>query len=402
MTHTPVVPVHMRRSGFDLDPALADLRERSPLSRLTLPNGITLWLVTSHSLIRDVFGDPDTFGSNGEGWSDPANGGPVPTTPPTRPRDLHGNITEYDRPEHTRLRRLLAPAFGTGHVKTLRPMVARIIDDCLDGMARAGSPVDLVEHFSMPVPLLVICELLGLPYADRSQFERRSLDRLDNSLPQPVRAAAVLESREYMATWVARARVAPDVGLIGTLVREHGDEITDHELVGIADILLVAGHETTANMLGLGTLLLLREPAHWAAVRESENVDGIVAELLRYVSPVQTGMVRVARRDVVLAGHRVRAGERLLCSLPSGNRDEAALGPGLDTFDPGRNTSAHLAFGHGIHYCLGASLARLEMRLAYPALARRFPTLRPVPPVRADRFRRHSAVYGLDSLTVEW
>ncbi|HEX3779217.1 MAG TPA: cytochrome P450 [Pseudonocardiaceae bacterium] len=392
----------MRRTGLDPDLALAELRERSPVSRLTLPNGSNVWLVTSHSLIREVLGAPDTFGNNGAGWSDPANGGPVPSAPQTPTISLHGDITEYDPPEHTKLRRLLAPAFGVGRVKAFGPLVARIVEDCLDGMARAAGPADLVEHFSMPIPLLTICELLGVPYADRSQFQRRSLDRLDNSLPHSVRAAAVGESRTYMAECVARARVRPGAGLISALVREHGDDITDRELIGLADILLISGYETTANILGLGTLLLLRHPEHWVALRENENIDGIIEELVRYLSPVQTGMVRVARRDVVLAGNQVLAGERLLCSLPSGNRDATALGPGLDTFDPDRNNRAHLGFGYGIHYCLGASLARMEMRAAYPALAKRFPALRPALPVRASQFRRYSAVFGLDSLPVEW
>ncbi|MET9631259.1 cytochrome P450 [Lentzea sp. NPDC006480] len=402
MSHPSAVPVHMRRVGFDLDPGLAELRQQAPLCRIALPNGVKVWLVTTHDLIRDVLGDPETFGSNGAGWSDPANGGQMPPARPTGSLELHGDITVYDPPAHARLRRILAPAFGVGRMKMLRPLVARVIDDCLDGMARASAPVDFVQQFALPVPSLVICELLGVPYVQRAEFQRRSRDRFDNTLPPSVRAAAVQESRQFMEQLVADARIAPRDGMIGDLVREFGGEITDAELVGAADILLLGGYETTAHMLGLGTLLLLGAPTLWQTLNDTTNIDGIVEELLRYLSVVQTGTPRVAHRDVVLAGQQLRAGERLLCSLPSGNRDLAALGEGLDSFDPARGNRAHLAFGFGIHYCLGASLARMEMRLAFPALARRYPSLRLAAPVREEHFRHHSAVFGLDTLLVEW
>ncbi|SFR30163.1 Cytochrome P450 [Lentzea waywayandensis] len=400
---TPI-PIHLRRFGFRLDPELERLREQEPMSRLTLPNGYRVWLVTNHRLVREVLANPETFGNNEQGWFDPANEGwaPTPAAGPDREYELHGNITEYNAPEHGRLRKLLAPAFSARRVKELRPLVEGIVDDCLESMISAGSPADLVKHFTLPIPSLTICELLGVPYRDRVEFERRGRDRLDTKLPRAVRLRALHESRQYMVDFIASERAQPGDGFIGRLVQEHGHEIDDHELVGAADILLLGGFETTAHMLALGTLLLLQTPHHWADVRNGENVDEIVEELLRHLSVVQTGMPRVAHRDVEIAGQLVRAGERILCSLPSANHDPEAFAQNADVFQPLRTNKSHLAFGHGIHYCLGASLARLEMRSSYQALARRLPSLRLAESPSSDQYLQSSNVFGLGSLMVEW
>ncbi|MFS8104995.1 cytochrome P450 [Lentzea alba] len=396
------IPVHLKRHEFNPDPGLNLLRESEPLSRLTMPNGVRIWLATDHGLIRQVLATPETFGSNGEGWQDPANGGPTPTLPPAQPHELHGNITEYNPPEHARLRRLLVREFGAGRVRAMRPMVEGIIDNSLDDMMRAGSPADLIEHVAMPIPSLVICELLGVPYHDRTEFQRRSRDRFDTRLPVSVRSRAFQESRSYMQEFVADQRVTPGHGIIGSLIREHGAKLADHELVGVGDILLLGGYETTAHMIGLGTLLLLRTGGYWDGLRDGRDVEDIVEELLRYLCVVQTGVPRVVHHDVELGGQLLRAGERVLCSLPSANRDRSVFGPDADEFNPARGSRGHVAFGHGIHYCLGASLARLEMQLAFPALARRFPKLRLDQEGVPLQFRQASAVFGLDSFPVRW
>jgi cytochrome P450 len=240
-----------------------------------------------------------------------------------------------------------------------------------------------------------------VPYADREGFQRRSNARLNVFADISARRSALEESQAYMAELVSRQRANPGDDMIGMLVREHGDEIGDAELIGVGDLLLLAGHETTSNMLGLGTLLLLLNPDQLALVRDGDQVEQAVEELLRYLSIVHSVMPRIAREDVVLSGQRIEAGDALICSIPSANRDPS-IGDDLDRFDLTREIGPHLAFGHGIHHCLGAPLARMEMRIAFPALLRRFPSLRLAVPVEDVPFRVFSAVFGVESLPVAW
>jgi cytochrome P450 len=190
--------------------------------------------------------------------------------------------------------------------------------------------------------------------------------------------------------------------MLGMLIREHGTGISDDELIGIGDLLLLAGHDTTSHMLSLGSLLLLCHPDQLAVVRDRDDeVDPAIEEMLRYLSVVHSGIPRVAQEDVQLGDALIKAGDWVVCSLPSANRDEA-LGEGMERFDVTRKVPAHIAFGHGIHHCIGAPLARMQMRIAYPALLRRFPTLRLAVPIEDVRFHPHSVVYGVASLPVAW
>ncbi|MEV7804044.1 cytochrome P450 [Microbispora sp. NPDC088329] len=394
MTQDTLVPLLVRRDCFGPDARLTRRRSREPVAPITLPWGETAWLVTRYEDVRAVMGDSARF----------ANGHPLTTR-----EDRSGSVSSagsgllgaYDPPEHTVLRRMLSPEFTVKRLRRLRPRIEEIVAGHLDAMERSGPPADLVEAFSLPIPSLVICELLGVPYGDRAGFQRRSARRLDMSLGVEERIAAVEESRAYMAGLVERERSAPGEGLIGMLVREHGDTLSDRELTGVCDLLLLAGHETTANMLSLGVLLLLLRPDQAALMRDDDHVDGGVEELLRYLSVVHAGLPRIAQVDVVLGGREIKAGDLVVCSLPTANRDER-LGPGLDRFDVTRKAPGHLAFGHGIHHCLGAPLARIEMRIAYPALLRRLPGLRPAVPYAEVPFRSSSAVFGLDALPVTW
>jgi cytochrome P450 len=267
-------------------------------------------------------------------------------------------------------------------------------------MQRHGPPVDLVAEFALPVPSLVICELLGVPYADRAEFQERTNRQLDLSLPMQERMRLGEEGRAYMAGLVARAQADPGEDMLGMLVREHGDDLTADELTGIASLLLLAGHETTANMLGLGTLALLRHSDQLAVVRdEPDRVDAAVEELMRWLSIVHSGIVRVATTDTEIAGRRIAAGELVICGLSAANRDPELISD-PDRFDVTRGGAGHVAFGHGVHHCLGAPLARMEMRIAYPALLRRFPGLAEVP--GGAHFRTSHIIYGLTSLEVTW
>jgi cytochrome P450 len=245
----------------------------------------------------------------------------------------------------------------------------------------------------------VICELLGVPYADRTGFQERTSRQLDISVPMQERIRLGRESRAYMATLVAKAQADPGEDMLGMLVREHGADLATGGLIGIASLLLVAGHETTANMLGIGTLALLRHPDQLALVRDRpEMVEPAVEELMRWLSVVPSGPPRVTTTEVEIAGQKIGPGELIVVALPAANRDPELL-PAPEKLDVTRGAMGHVAFGHGVHHCLGAPLARMEMRIAFPALLQRFPGLR----VSGEpAFRSFQVVYGLTSLEVAW
>ncbi|MFC4588673.1 cytochrome P450 [Sphaerisporangium corydalis] len=399
MTETPLAPTHIRRDRFDPVPELARLRAEEPVSLIQSVFGLDreAWLITRYEDVREVLGDASRFSNK---MRSPFAPGSEPEGQASR-RAVSGVLIGYDPPDHTRLRRLLTPEFTMRRMRRMEPRVEAIVAEHLQAMEDAGPPADLVKSFALPIPSLVICELLGVPYGDREAFQRRSSARLNVFADLEERVAVIAESQAYMGELVARQRANPGDDMIGMLVREHGDQISDAELIGVSDLLLIAGHETTSNMLGLGTLLLLLNPDQLAQVRDGDQVDQAVEELLRYLSIVHTVVPRTAKVDVELSGQKIKAGETLMLSIPSANRDPA-FGEDLDQFDPARELAAHLAFGHGIHHCLGAPLARMEMRIAFPALLKRFPSLRLAVPVEEIPFRSFSVVYGVESLPVAW
>jgi cytochrome P450 len=296
---------------------------------------------------------------------------------------------------------MLTPEFTIRRMKRLEPRIVEIVDAQLDAMAAARRPVDLVDMFALPIPSLVICELLGVPYDDRDDFQRRSARQLDLSLPIPERLELARQARAYMQSLVERARVQPGDDILGMLVRDHGAELSDDELIGIAGLLLLAGHETTSNMLSLGVLALLRHPDQLAAVRDDPDAVGpAVEELLRWLSIVHTAIPRITTTDVEIAGVHIAPGQLVFASMPSANRDPDFI-ESPDVLDIRRGAPGHLAFGHGVHHCLGAPLARMEMRIAFPALLRRFPDLTLAEDFADVQFRSFHFIYGLKSLQVD-
>ncbi|WP_232327398.1 cytochrome P450 [Herbidospora yilanensis] len=386
------LPLNMRRQGFDPDPELAAVRARQGLTKVPTPYGRDAWLVTRYDDVRDVLRNAELFGY-GHGINIP------PMSEEQAGRLKAGALLMMDPPDHTRLRRMLTPEFTMRRIRRLEPRVREIVADHLDAMERAGAPADLVADFATPIPSLVICELLGVPYDDRVGFQARSHTLLDFSQPPEVRGQAQMASAAYMGELVARARAEPGDDLLGMLVRDHGDDVTDAELVGLGGLLLLAGHETTASMIGLGTLALLRHPDQLGLVREDpEKVDGMVEELLRWLTIIHSGAVKVATADTEIGGVPIAKGDAVVVSLPAANRDPA-LTENPDAFDVTRRDLAHVAFGYGAHHCIGAPLARMEMRIAFPALFDRFPGLREAgEPV----FRSFNVVYGLSSFPVAW
>jgi len=392
-------PLYMRRDGFDPVAELGEIRESDGVRRVKGNFDLDVYLVTRHEDVKEALADSSRFSNRRPPQFSPFMGD---MSAEEIKRTQAGNLLGMDPPDHHRVRRMLTPEFTLRRMKRLEPRIVEIVDEHLDGLERAGAPADLVAEFALPIPSLVICELLGVPYADREGFQVRTARQLDFSVPISERADLQRESRDYMDALVTATRKHPGEDMLGMLVREHGDDLTQDELVGIANLLLIAGHETTSNMLGLGTLALLQHPDQLAIVRDDPDaVAPAVEELMRWLSIVQNAIPRFTHADTELAGVPIPANSVVILSMPSANRDPSATDD-PDTLDVRRGAPGHLAFGHGVHHCLGAPLARMEMRIAFPALLRRFPRLALAGEMADVPFRAYSFIYGLQSLEVTW
>jgi cytochrome P450 len=401
MTETPVLPLHMQREQFDPVDELVKTRDTEGITKVpSLFGGPPAYLVTRYDDVRAVLSDAERF-SNARTRSFETEDGPRFTEEELQQMRA-GQMLAFDPPEHTRLRRMLTPEFTVRRMRRLEPRIVEIVDSALDDIERAGKPADLVSTFALPVPSLVICELLGVPYADRAEFQARTGRLLDISLSMKERMAVGRENRAYMARLVDGAMADPGEDMIGMLIREHGDDLSHDELIGIASLLLIAGHETTSNMLGLGTLALLRHPDQLAQLRDDPaTVVPAIEELLRWLSIVHAGVPRTTTTEVEIAGHTIPAGELVVLALPAANRDPSFI-EDPDRLDISRGAPGHVAFGHGVHHCLGAPLARMEMHIAFPALLRRFPDLALAVPDDQVDFHTYNAIFGLRSLPVTW
>ncbi|TDD18643.1 cytochrome P450 [Nonomuraea diastatica] len=368
----------------------AELRGLPAMSRLEFADGHLGWLAATAAAARTVLGDP-RFSARQEikhvVTHSSRPGGPGQAAPP-------GFFGSMDPPEHTRYRRLLTGQFTVRRMRLLEPRIEQIAAGRLDAMTAAGPPADLVPAYALPIPSMVICELLGVPYADHDFFQERS-SQLVIPGGDP---AAVGDLTAYLREQVRRKRSAPGDDLISGLITD----LTDEELANVALLLLVAGHETTANMLALGVFALLE---HGAPL--DEDSDDAVEELLRWLSVLHLGApLRTALEDVEVAGELVRKGETVAVSLPVVNRDPSVHDdPEALRIDRGassRTPRRHLAFGHGVHQCLGQQLARIELRIGYRALFARFPGLRLAVPAAEVPLPHDATVYGVTSLPVTW
>jgi cytochrome P450 len=311
-----------------------------------------------------------------------------------------------DDPEHARLRRMVTARFTIKRVEELRPAIQRIVDGLIDQMLAGPKPVDLVEAFALPVPSLVICELLGVPYADHDFFQANSriIVHRDSS-PEAAREAS-RQLRGYLDGLVEEKLANPGEDLLSRLAIEHvkTDELSRREAASIGALLLIAGHETTANMIALGTLALLEHPDQLAALRDADDpklVAGAVEELLRYLTIVHFGLRRVALSDIEIGDQIIRAGDGVVLATVAGNRDEQAFAE-PDRLDIHRDARRHVAFGFGVHQCLGQPLARVELQVAYGTLYRRIPSLRRAVDLEDIPFKDDGLVYGVYELPVSW
>ncbi|MFD6476499.1 cytochrome P450 [Streptomyces anulatus] len=409
----PVLPTD-RHTGCPFDPpaALTALSDR-PVRRLRYADGHVGRLVTGHAAARAVLADP-RFSSRYELLHLPM---PMEGAPGELPPAPVGDILGLDAPEHTRYRRLLAGRFTVRRMRQLTGRIERFTADCLDAMEQAGTTADLVEAFARPVPTLVICELLGVPYADRGRFLGLVEVIFDQAADAGARDEAYAGLLRYVGELVLAKRAEPTDDLLSDLAAPgpapgagSGDlaapgpaasGLSDEELAGIGGLLLAAGLDTTANMLGLGVFALLADPVQLEALRADPDLAGPASEeLLRYLS-VADPLLRSALEDVEVEGELIRAGETVTVSVQAANRDPRRF-PDPDRLDIRRRATGHLSFGHGPHQCLGQQLARVEMTVALPALFARFPALRLAVPPGEVPLRERSSIYGVVSLPVAW
>jgi cytochrome P450 len=390
----------VRPTGCPFDPATgyAALRDAVGLTKVSTPAGVDAWAFSRYDDVRSVLTDTRLSSRSA------VSGHVVPDVDLEREVES-GSIVQNDGARHARLRRLLTSEFTVKRVQALRPRIQELIEGHIDAMLATEGPVDLVQAFALPIPSLVICELLGVPYAERDEFQRRSaiLVSVNRSEEEVLRVSE--ELKQYLAGLVLAKLEKREDDLLSRLMtraEDQGQPLTVRELASVGITLLIAGHETTANMIALSTLALLRNPDQLDALRNDPSLARTaVEELLRYLSVIQFGLFRYVMEDIPIGDETIKAGEYLIAALSSGNRDESVF-PNPDQLDLSRKASAHLAFGFGPHQCLGQQLARVELQEVYTRLYRRIPTLRLAVPFEQIRFKDNAIVYGVTALPVTW
>jgi len=379
-------------------PLYAQLREEEPITRVSLWEGrLTPWVVTRWEDARTVLGNP-AFSS------DPSLPG-APTFVKDTPQSPRGFFQSHDDPVHAAMRRTLTREFMIKRINALRPAITRLTGELISSMVQLEQrPVDFVEHFALPLPSLVICELLGVPYADHGFFQTHSKPIVDLTATAEQRVAARDALVAYLLDLVQVKRQRPGDDVVTRLAAQVDDGvITDEDAAALSTFLLFAGHETTANMIALSTITLLQHPEQLPRILgEPSQVADAVEELLRYISIVHGGLRRTATQDTEVAGVTVRAGEGVIIPLGVANRDPHAFAD-PDELDLQRaNARQHVAFGYGIHQCLGQPLARAELQIVLPEVFRRLPDLRIAVPLEQLAFKENTVVYGVHDLPVIW
>jgi len=394
-----------RTDPLDAAPGLLDLASRGPVNRVRLWDGQEVWLITGWRSARSVLAD-SRFSA------DVRRSGFPHVRPGFRGARIAGQaagaggatLLRMDPPEHDVLRRMLAGFFSTQRVAAMRPAVESIADGCLDAIAAAGPPAELIAGLALPLPSLVLCEILGIPAADRPRFEKLSAALVAVHASQRQIIQTLRGLVDYLDELVTAEERDPGTGILGSLVRNEVAEgrLSRADLLGTARLLLTAGHETSASMLGLSLATLLRDRAAWDSLRAApEAVPAAVEELLRLHTIIHTGLCRVAVADVAVGDQVIRAGEGIIVSLEGANRDpEVFADPGK--LDLGRGSARHLAFGFGIHQCIGHALARLELEVGITHTMRRFPQMRLAAGDSAEVFNHDRLIYGMERLEATW
>jgi cytochrome P450 len=392
MTQANTVVEHLGAEYFS-DPysVHARLRAQHPVAQVIMPGGTPAWLVTGYAQARAALTDP-RLRKLPKGWR------PEPDSI-LASLDLH--MLNLDPPDHERLRKLVNKAFTARRLEQLRPRITAITAGLLDDMSTRDE-VDLLTSFAFPLPITVICELLGVPVADRDDFRVWSATIVADTVSPEVFQDHATAMTGYFQTLLAARRREPADDLLSALIsaRDEGDSLSENELLSMAFLLLVAGHETTVNLIASGMLALLLNPGELARLRADRTLLGsAVEELLRYVNPVNNATFRFTGEPVEIGGVPIGPNEVVFVSLSGANRDPSRYAD-PDRLDLGRDSGGHVAFGHGIHYCLGAPLARLEAEIAFRGLLERFGSMTLAVPPDALRWRPSTLIHGLESLPV--
>lgn len=388
-----------RENPIHPPPYYGGLRESGELARVRLWDGSQAWLVTRYEDFRAVMGD-SRFSADitREGYPTVNAGMKVA-------RGTYPSLISMDAPKHTKHRRMLTAEFAIRRMESYRPKILRIVNELIDAMLEKGGPLDLVDHLALPLPSFAICEMLGVPYEDHDFFQSKAKVLASHLTTREEALAAGNELCEvYLRQLIRRKDAEPQDDILSRLIvnQVRTGELNEDELVSLARLLLIAGHETTANMTSLGALLLLQNPDQWQALQADPGlVPQAVEEILRFLDPTHAGRRRVAREDVELRGQTIRAGEGVIALSLSANRDSGAF-PEPDRFDIHREARHHVAFGYGAHQCLGQPLARIELQTVFTQLLLRLPKLRLAVPEGALQFKHEMFIYGVKELPVSW
>ena len=413
MTDTTAMPVGPPEAGvpgypmpraagcpFDPPPGLRELQAEAPITRVRWWDGSFPWVVSRYADQRALLADPRISADS----THPSH--PHRAAGMREAHQKHGRpFIRMDDPEHARLRRMVSAPFSVKRAEALRPVIQQIVDGLIDDLLAGPKPADLVEAFALVLPSLVICKLLGVPYEDHAFFQENSKVFVQRDVTPRQAAEADKQVLAYLDRLIGDKLTSPGDDLMSELAeRVAADALSSGEAARVAQLLLLAGHDTTANMIALGTLALLQHPGQLAILRETDDaavVAGAVEELLRYLSIVHIGHPRAALADIEIGGQVIRAGDGLLLPAEMANRDPAAF-PDPDRLDITRDARGHVAFAFGPHQCLGQNLARVELQVVYSTLYRRIPTLRLATSLDKIPFKEDSLNYGVHELPVTW
>lgn len=389
------------RCPFDPPADLRRIAATSPLSRVRLWDGSTPWLVTGFDEVRTLLGDPRVSANS------LAPGFPHSDAAFKERFQRSVTFLNMDHEAHVRIRRMVTRPFAIKQVESMRPRIQEITDDLIDGLLAGPQPADLVQELALPLPSTVISDLLGVPQSEHKFFQDTNAILVDRNATQQQVAEAVDELTGFLDDLLVRkADGRPEDDLLTELAvrRVATGELTRSEAAALGLLLLTAGHETTANMIALGTLALLENPDQLTLLRENDDpqlVSSAVEELLRYLTIPHLGRRRVAAEDIEIGGHRIRAGEGILLAADVADRDEAVF-EDPDRLDIERDARRHIAFGYGVHQCLGQPLARVELQVVWSTLFRRIPTLTSAAALADIPFKHDSLIYGVYELPVTW
>ena len=385
-----------RMAPLDPPPELAEMQRHTSVGSISLYGGEEARVVLSYDACRRVLRSP-AFSAD---FQSPG----YPRVHPTLTHFAAGQLNHMDPPEHDIYRRMLAPEFMVKRIEQLRSAVSDMVDKLIDGMVAAGPGVDMINAMAISVPALVTCSLLGVPYGKRDFFVGCVDQFLGGKASPDEVAAGRADLRGLLREMIRAKRDNGDDDLLSRVVHDYVEtgELKEEQLVGFAELLLAAGFDTTSNMIGLGTLALLEHPDQLAALRDDQTlIAGAIEELLRFLTVPHLGRHRAATEDFEIDGHVIRAGEGVVVALNIANRDPAQFSE-PNTLDIRRENRTHLAFGFGVHACLGATLARLELEIVYTALINRMPNLALAVPIDQLEFKSDNAVYGLQHLPITW